>query len=279
MPGYVSSMSMPLPLTETLRVALGVVMAAAGANRHRLVQVEHGYYSMLLEPEAAAVLAACGANLRDLERDLQLHFAPGDLRDYRGERSVPPMSTELAWALRRARAHRRAIMARDPTVEAAVTGPDLLLALLQGDLGWGLPDLGRALMDLAGFGKPSAGEVMSWHGVTLRAVREWLSKGDRLLTPVGPPTRLLLVQGTHRVVVHDDSRTTMDFVVGVLEARFSYRTMGAVRLMLQAHTDGSAVVGVFDPEGANKRVEEALKDAEKAGHPLVLTVEPLAEAS
>jgi len=279
MPGYDSNMATPLPLSETLRVALGVVMAAAGSNRHRLVHVEHGYYALLLEPDAASVITACGADLRDLERDLQLYFDPGDLRDYRGERSVPPMSTELAWAIRRARAHRRVILIRNPDAVAAVTGPDLLLALLQGDLGWGFPDIGRAVMDLMGFGKPAAGEVMSWHGVTLRSVRELLGRGARGVTPVAPPPRLMLVEGTHRVVVHDDSRTTMDFVVGVLEARFAYRTMGAVRLMLQAHTAGSAVVGIFDPKGAMERVEAALKDAEKAGHPLQLTVEPLAEAS
>lgn len=272
-------MVVPLPLSETLRVALGVVMASAGANRHRQVNVEHGYYALMLDPDAAAILMACGADLRDLERDLQLYFSPGDLRDYRGERTVPPLSTELAWALRRARAYRRAHMVRDSDAEPLVTGPDLLLGLLQGDLGWGFPDIGRAVLDVFGYGKPTAGEVMSWHGVTLRAVREIVGRSPQGATPVGPPPRLCMVEGTHRVVVHDDSRTTMDFVVSILEARFSYRTMGAVRLMLKAHADGSAVVGIFDPDSANQRVEAALRDAEKAGHPLQLTVESLAEAS
>ena len=75
-------MRTPLPLTDTLRVALGIVMAAAGASGHRLVQVQHGYYALLLEPETAAVMAACGADLRALEQDLQFYFGPGMLRDY-----------------------------------------------------------------------------------------------------------------------------------------------------------------------------------------------------
>jgi len=272
-------MTTPLPLTDTLRVALGIVMAAAGASGHRMVRVQHGYYALLLEPETAALMSACGADLRSLESDLQFHFDLGRLRDYRGERRVPGMSPDLAWALRRARHHRRRILRREAGVEERVTGPDLLLGLLEGDLGWGLGDIGHAMLDFLGFGRPLVGEVLSWHGVTLRSVRERLARGPVGAIQSGPPPQLAVIEGTHQVVVHDDNRTTMDFVVGVLEDRFAYRTGGAVRLMLRAHREGSAVVGVFDPEGANARVSAALRDAEEAGHPLQLTVEPLAEAS
>ena len=272
-------MAVPLPLNETLRVALGIVMAAAGAARHRLVGIQHGCRALLLEPEAAAVMVACGADLRALETDLQLHFGLGRLRDYRGERGVPPMSPELSWAVRRARELRRRNLRREPLLSPEVTGPDLLLAVLEAERGWRLSDLGRSVMDFLGRGRPVVGEVLSWHGITVRAVCERLAREGAGPLRLGLTPRLAWVDGTHRVVVHDDGRTTMDFVVEILESRFAYPTGVAVRLMLQAHSEGHAIVGIFDTEGATSRVEAARRVAERAGYPLQLTVEALAEAS
>jgi ATP-dependent Clp protease adaptor protein ClpS len=266
-------MATPLPLNETLRVSLGIVMAAAGAGGHRLVGIQHGCYALLLEPEAASVMVSCGAELRALEADLQLHFGLGRLCDYRGEQGVPPMSPELSWAVHRAREFRRQTLRHPPRLPSEVTGPDLLLALLETERGWRVADLGRSVMDLLGRGRPVVGEVLSWHGVTIRSVRERLARRGAQPLRLGPPPRASWVEGTHRVVVYDDGRTTMDFVVGVLESRFAYPTGGAVRLMLQAHSEGQAVVGIFDTEGATSRVEAARRDAERAGYPLQLAVE------
>jgi ATP-dependent Clp protease adaptor protein ClpS len=76
-----------------------------------------------------------------------------------------------------------------------------------------------------------------------------------------------------RVLLLNDDYTPMDFVVEVLESVFHKPTSEAYRLMMQVHTQGSAVAGVYTHEVAETRVATVIELAQDSGYPLHATME------
>jgi ATP-dependent Clp protease adaptor protein ClpS len=77
-----------------------------------------------------------------------------------------------------------------------------------------------------------------------------------------------------RVVLHDDPVTTMEFVVELLVSVFGKPPVEAVRLMLEVHHGGAAVVAVCPQERAELYVEQVVSLARPRGFPLAATAEP-----
>jgi ATP-dependent Clp protease adaptor protein ClpS len=77
----------------------------------------------------------------------------------------------------------------------------------------------------------------------------------------------------HKVLLHNDDYTTMEFVVEVLVEHFHKSPPEALQIMLQVHHKGSGVAGVYPPEVAETKVAEVTARARAAGFPLLLTVE------
>jgi ATP-dependent Clp protease adaptor protein ClpS len=77
----------------------------------------------------------------------------------------------------------------------------------------------------------------------------------------------------YRVVLHNDDYTTMDFVVGVLESVFLKSAAEAYRLMMQVHTQGRALCGMYTHEVAETKVETVHELAREAGFPLRASLE------
>lgn len=71
-----------------------------------------------------------------------------------------------------------------------------------------------------------------------------------------------------KVSVANDDITPMEFVVKLLESLFGKSPDEAVKIMLKAHHDGSAVCGVYPEERARELVAEAMALARNTGHPL-----------
>ena len=76
-----------------------------------------------------------------------------------------------------------------------------------------------------------------------------------------------------KVLLLNDDYTPMDFVVEVLESVFHKSTSEAFRLMMQVHTQGSAIAGVYTHEVAETHVSTVVDLAQGSGYPLQATME------
>ena len=76
-----------------------------------------------------------------------------------------------------------------------------------------------------------------------------------------------------KVLLHDDDTTTMDFVVWLLQKIFHKEPEEAVRLMLEVHETGLALVTVTNLERAELYVEQVHSLARPRGFPLQATME------
>jgi ATP-dependent Clp protease adaptor protein ClpS len=76
------------------------------------------------------------------------------------------------------------------------------------------------------------------------------------------------------VLMHNDNYTTMEFVVLMLEAVFHKPAAEAERIMLQVHTNGIGICGVYTAEVAETKICVVHRHAREHGFPLMCTMEP-----
>ena len=77
----------------------------------------------------------------------------------------------------------------------------------------------------------------------------------------------------YRVVLLNDDYTPMEFVVGVLESVFGMERYKATRVMLEIHTKGKGICGVYTYEIAETKVAQVMTIAQQQQHPLLCTME------
>jgi ATP-dependent Clp protease adaptor protein ClpS len=77
----------------------------------------------------------------------------------------------------------------------------------------------------------------------------------------------------YQVVLLNDDYTPMEFVVDVLEHIFGMDRTGATRVMLEVHTRGKGVCGVYTYEIAETKVAQVTAYARQHQHPLLCTME------
>lgn len=76
-----------------------------------------------------------------------------------------------------------------------------------------------------------------------------------------------------KVMLLNDDFTPMDFVVAVLQRFFSMDRERATRVMLQVHTEGRGVCGIFPKDIAATKVEQVSAFARQNQHPLACVME------
>lgn len=78
----------------------------------------------------------------------------------------------------------------------------------------------------------------------------------------------------YKVLMHNDDYTTMEFVILVLQKYFQKSQPEAQAIMLEVHTRGFGVCGVFTYEVAESKVAKVIKYARENGHPLKCSTDP-----
>ena len=77
----------------------------------------------------------------------------------------------------------------------------------------------------------------------------------------------------YRVVLINDDYTPMEFVVDILESVFSMERTRATQVMLEVHTKGKGVGGVYNYEIAETKVAQVMGIAQQHQHPLLCEME------
>ena len=77
----------------------------------------------------------------------------------------------------------------------------------------------------------------------------------------------------YSVVLLNDDFTPMEFVVEILETLFNMERTRATQVMLEVHTKGKGVCGVFNYEIAETKVAQVMSLANQQQHPLLCTME------
>lgn len=94
--------------------------------------------------------------------------------------------------------------------------------------------------------------------------------GTGVITRVKPQTKR---PNLYRVLLLNDDYTPMEFVVHVLERFFGMDRNMATHVMLQVHTQGKAVCGVYPAQIAETKVAQVNDYARKHHHPLMSSLE------
>lgn len=77
----------------------------------------------------------------------------------------------------------------------------------------------------------------------------------------------------YQVILVNDDYTPMEFVVHILENFFSRDRETATRIMLEVHTRGKGVCGIYTHELAEIKVAQVNHYAREYEHPLLCTME------
>jgi ATP-dependent Clp protease adaptor protein ClpS len=77
----------------------------------------------------------------------------------------------------------------------------------------------------------------------------------------------------YKVILHNDNYTTMDFVVDILVTIFGKSLEKANQIMLNVHSKGKEVCGIFPRQIAETKVQAVHNLASNKGFPLKSTME------
>ena len=97
--------------------------------------------------------------------------------------------------------------------------------------------------------------------------KEKIQSNTKSLLTIGEPKQ-------YYVVMHNDDKTPFDFVVDLLMGLFNHDKDTAADLAHKIHTDEKAIVGMYNLEIAEQKVEETVKASRVANYPLSVSIEP-----
>ncbi len=97
--------------------------------------------------------------------------------------------------------------------------------------------------------------------------------GDSIEVAVEEAQPKLKPPPLYRVVLLNDDYTPMEFVVDILESVFTMERTQATQVMLEVHTKGKGICGVYNFEIAETKVAQVMGIAQQHQHPLLCTME------
>ena len=79
----------------------------------------------------------------------------------------------------------------------------------------------------------------------------------------------------YRVILLNDDYTPMEFVVDVIQKVFKKSHDEATKIMLQIHTEGIGICGIFPLEIAETKMNQVLNLSKESQHPLQCIIEKI----
>ena len=112
-----------------------------------------------------------------------------------------------------------------------------------------------------------------WRFTGMSERREDLERGDSYDLAIEEARPKIKEPPLYRVVLINDDYTPMEFVVNILESIFGMERTRATQVMLEVHTKGKGVCGVYNYEIAETKVAQVMGIAKQHQHPLLCTME------
>lgn len=220
---------------------------------------EHLLRAFLVEPAGAEILGGAGADVEALDRDLtkliELAARPG--ADSAGPIAACEAVKKLA-----------VLGARRPGSTSVSVG-ELLTAYFFVPAAPGLARLKKHRVTRV--------DVLRYisHRITTGGRRAALPRARLLKGDVESRSRGL---SECDVVLQNDDYTSVEFVIELLQALFDKSADDAAAIAKATHENRRSVIGRYEQKAAAKKIERAHRRAEKAGFPLLLSIEPTSGA-
>jgi len=85
----------------------------------------------------------------------------------------------------------------------------------------------------------------------------------------------LKLPSIYKVIILNDDFTPMEFVSNVIQKIFRKSSDEATRIMLQIHTEGIGICGMYPFEIAETKMNQVLNLAKESQHPLQCIIEKI----
>ncbi len=138
--------------STSVEVVLTIAYREAVSRRHAYVTLEHLLYALAHDNDGERILAACGAELSKLRRDLDVYLRDSIEQQKRGDQREPEQTAAFRRVLQTAVLHVQSAQ------RAEVEAGDLLAAILQQP-------------------KTQAAQLLAGHGITRLDVLEYIAHG------------------------------------------------------------------------------------------------------
>jgi ATP-dependent Clp protease ATP-binding subunit ClpA len=148
-------------LSPALEIVLTVAFREATARRHAYLTLEHLLYALAHDPDGERILAACGADLPQLRKDLDKYLKESIEQFSRGQEKEPEQTVAFRHVLRAAVLHVQSAGRQE------VQSGDVLAATLQQNRSY-------------------AAQLLAAQGVTRLDVLEYITHGISKVPPAAP---------------------------------------------------------------------------------------------
>ena len=81
--------------------------------------------------------------------------------------------------------------------------------------------------------------------------------------------------GIYKVIILNDDFTPMEFVANIIQKVFNKTQDDSTRIMLQIHTEGIGICGIYPFEIAETKMNQVLNLAKESQHPLQCIIEKI----
>jgi len=92
---------------------------------------------------------------------------------------------------------------------------------------------------------------------------------------IAPDKLKLKLPSIYKVIILNDDFTPMEFVANIIQKVFSKTQDDATRIMLQIHSDGLGICGIYPLEIAETKMNQVLNLAKESQHPLQCIIEKI----
>ena len=93
--------------------------------------------------------------------------------------------------------------------------------------------------------------------------------------PSSGKSRCSFLFSSRKVLLLNDDYTPMEFVVDCITQFFNKSREQATKIMLQVHTEGVGVCGLYPQDIAETKMHQVQQAAKQAQHPLQCIIEPV----